>query len=426
MKNLPLFSNNKIDIIPLKYFDFNNGMIFYVKNGKGLLRLKYGSLADQSLCALMFDDIPLLKFHGDEYFCPTCEKLISAGYGLCHSDNKTIEELGAVFNAPFVSITQSFEALKPLLGLLPTGYYTLSDEELYPTDGQGNFFWNVSNTPTRNRATCPIYDPQNSHWSSPLPRYIFPTQSPRLYNESRVEYYRTPHNSRAIAYYFNEGYLCALLDGHHKACAAALNAAPLKALVISGASCLSFPHEANGMKASIIFKNAVLFEEEMLDSFDVTRKQWAMGTGMNDNEVARCLALKNDDFNYVWPPEILQTANNYFDVYSLAYLEWADAWAETWADDPLNKILAQPEPFDSSIIYTIAHALYITKNPHFLEFAFFFGKDESFVDIWPALFKLLANIKNQPVEDFFVDFLVNDERLRPNITKIVDDYFAVG
>ncbi len=34
-------------------------------------------------------------------------------------------------------------------------------------------------------------------------------------------------------------------------------------------------------------------------------------------------------------------------------------------------------------------------------------------------------IRMQEIEDFFVDFLINDEKKRPEITKAVDDYFKV-
>jgi hypothetical protein len=412
------FSQSKIEIIPVK--DFRNGLVFYVKNGKGLLCVKYGSSGDNGLCALTFDGIPLMKFHGDEYLCPTCEKFISAGYGLSMSKNRAIEELGEIFNAPFVNIQKSFNDLKPLFGLLPTGYYTLSDEELFPTDGQGNFFWNVSNNPTLNYATCPVYDRESFERSSVIPKYIFPTQSPKLFNKSRVEYYRAKEDTRAIAYYFNEGYLCALLDGHHKATAAALNAVPLKTLVIGGAGGFSFPYEPSGVKASIYFSNVTLYEDEMIESPDKTRKLWGVGNRMSDEEVARYLAMKNDDFDHVWSPDILKTASNYYDVYSLACVECAG----DLASDRIDEILVDKKTYEESLIRHIAHALYVTKNQKFFEFAFFVCRNENYVHVWHDIFKLLANIKNQQVEDFFIEYLVNDEKLRPDITKIVDDYWA--
>lgn len=39
-----------------------NGIVFYVKNGKGLLSMKYGYLENDALAALNFGNTPLIKF----------------------------------------------------------------------------------------------------------------------------------------------------------------------------------------------------------------------------------------------------------------------------------------------------------------------------------------------------------------------------
>lgn len=129
-----------------------------MQNGKGMLKNKYGSHQHKGLFSLMFGGIPLTKFHDDEHFCPTCEKMISAGYGLDKCEDVTLVNMSDILNTPFENIQKSFENLKPLLGLLPTDYYLLSDEELYPTDGNDLFFWSINNIPKLNTATCPIYD----------------------------------------------------------------------------------------------------------------------------------------------------------------------------------------------------------------------------------------------------------------------------
>ncbi|WP_042338783.1 hypothetical protein [Desulfosporosinus youngiae] len=109
-------------------------MVFYVKNGKGLLSTKYGYLENEALATLVYGDTPLIKFQADEaYFCPTREKLVAAGYGLEMSDQKVISELREVLNHKFISLEKSLENLQLLLRLLPAGYYALVDTELCPT-----------------------------------------------------------------------------------------------------------------------------------------------------------------------------------------------------------------------------------------------------------------------------------------------------
>lgn len=161
---------------------------------------------------------------------------------------------------------------------------------MIPTDGNGKFFWSVGNEPVINKASCPMY--HNGNWSQNRPKYIIPTQPPRLFNKQVAEFYQNNDQYRGIAYYL-DGYLCALLDGHHKAVAAAIERRTLK-------------------------------------------------------------------------------------------------------------------------------------SPRFKEVAFFVGRNEGYVSIWSEVYTLISKIKDEEVEDFFVEFLVNDENLRSDITKIVDDYFRVA
>ena len=181
------FKKSNAEITIVKKIDHHNsdwggkGIIFYVKNGKGLLSMKYGYLDNDAFATLIFGDIPLIKFHGEgSYFCPTCEKLVAAGYGLNMSDQQVISELHDILNKKFVSLEESVENLKPLLGLLQTGYYALVDSELCPTDGNGNFFWKLNNKPDYNKASCPIYG-GDGRWSGSSILY-FATQPPSHYD----------------------------------------------------------------------------------------------------------------------------------------------------------------------------------------------------------------------------------------------------
>ncbi len=264
------------EVIPAKRL--GGRLVFYVKNGKGILRSQYGSYGEKGLFCLTFDGIPLTKFHGDEYMCPTCEKLISAGYGLdkAGEHRHILSEMSEKLNATFESIEKSFEQLKPLLGLLPTGYYLLSDEELFPTDGMKSFFWAIGNKPVFNEATCPVHDSVTFEWSDAIPKYLIPTQTPKHFNMERATHYRDKENTRAIAYYL-DGYLCALLDGHHKATAAALSGRPVKSLVITSAYSLTFPNPGQGIKGSINFGDIRLYEDELLCSFESIRKSFGSG-----------------------------------------------------------------------------------------------------------------------------------------------------
>jgi len=400
-----------------------NGLIFHVKNGKGLLCGKYGAIANRGLYALTFDGIPLIKFHGDEYLCPTCEKLVSAGYGLDAAKNQSVYELSEALNEPFVSLEKSLRDMEPLLGLLSPGYYMLSEKNLFPTNGDGKFFWCLGSTPEPNRAAAPVYDNGRYFGDNMTAKYILPTQSPRLFNPARVNHYLTRDNTRAIAYALPFGYLCALLDGHHKACAAALRGKPVQTLVIEPPSGLAIPQESNGMKGCIFFSDCKLYGDEIQESFEAVKRTFAADVRMTPEEAQRYVAIVNREFDtFSRPAEWLKTAEAYYDVFTYACVEWAgDLSAER-----LSRILDGTEaPDDADVLY-IVHALYGTDEPRFAEFAARIGKREQYRGIWFDVFSLLATIKTDAVENFFIDFLVHDDRLRPYLTRIADDYLAVG
>ena len=62
---------------------FADGALIYVHDGTGVL-YSIGSVESENKTyfTLMFKDMPLFYLQGDEYFCPTCEKIVRSGYQL--------------------------------------------------------------------------------------------------------------------------------------------------------------------------------------------------------------------------------------------------------------------------------------------------------------------------------------------------------
>jgi hypothetical protein len=150
--------------------------------------------------------------------CPTCECLLRYGSA---GDWTGVED---AINQPFKDLRTSFEAIKPLLGLLPKGLYVLKVSEHYPLCTPWTFFWAG----------------KNISWNEMMGitrdyrRFIIPTQSPTRFNPERAEYYRDKPEIYGIT--LNGAYKgwCPtfLLDGHHKAAAAALEGRLLKTIQI--------------------------------------------------------------------------------------------------------------------------------------------------------------------------------------------------
>lgn len=207
---------------------YAKGVLIEVRNGKGALREVYGSTKQASFMTLMFGDKPLFQLQGEEYFCPTCEKMIRSGYGLEQSEEFFQNKLNE--NVDNVSFLEAVEGIKPILGLLKSGYYIIVETRLYPTDGNGHLFCEIPDSHEYLPGTCMYYYGDLS-WGENRPHFTAGTEPYEKLKEDRIEYYEKHPGARALAYYM-DGYMTALIDGHHKAMAAARMHKDFDALVI--------------------------------------------------------------------------------------------------------------------------------------------------------------------------------------------------
>lgn len=69
-------------------------------------------------------------------------------------------------------------------------------------------------------------------------------------------------------------------------------------------------------------------------------------------------------------------------------------------------------------------ALYALEHTSFKELAFYFCSYGGFMGIWHDIFMLLAKIKDEDVENFFIGYLINGEIERAELKKIIDDYLG--
>ncbi len=142
----------------------------------------YGS---RTLMQVLLGDVPLVQINSPA--CPTCESLLTTGYGIDKADCPQLRQIGDAINADFIDLDTSIAILSPLLGLLQSGLYVIADAICYPTDGNGNFFWSVPNQPTINPATAVFLGADDYQYIDGQPVFIYPTQSTKCYSEERVQ-----------------------------------------------------------------------------------------------------------------------------------------------------------------------------------------------------------------------------------------------
>ena len=182
----------------------------------------------------MLNGKPLIQ--GEYPVCPTCSALLARGYGIDNIDCPEIKSIRDRINSEYLGINNAIEVLTPLLELLDDGYFVIADARLYPTDGTYHYFANVPDSLSTITATCcEYYNHEFLTTSGGFPAYLYPTQSNASLDTKRADHYLDlidkDNAPRAIAYY-HSGFVCALLDGHHKAYAAAQKGCMLSALII--------------------------------------------------------------------------------------------------------------------------------------------------------------------------------------------------
>ena len=266
----------------------SSAVLFSVKNGKNTIRNRFSPIDKdyEYYAQLQLNGKPLAQGKYPE--CPTCKAMLATGYGIENIDCPELEAARTCMNSGFVSITDSAEKIKPLLGLLRDGYYVLADTICFPTDGDGNFFYEVSNEMRHYDAACYGYY-LDFHTIQHFPLFLYPTQSSSLINSKRVEYYAEKMRSeeeppRALALHMY-GFMNLLLDGHHKACAAASLGKCVRCLTIIPCDASNYV-EATVIRGvsykicdpqikTLMFAGLKFDAEEEIHYLDVHKEPWA-------------------------------------------------------------------------------------------------------------------------------------------------------
>ena len=171
--------------------------------------------------------------------CETSESWLCTGWGLDSAECPELDALRETLNGGFARLEDAVPALSPLLELLPEGVYVLAESDAYSADGCGQFFWGVSDCLEPNPATALVYlsdDDYDYNYEHIPPKFLYPSQRRSRLDMERVDYYKErfrqdgplPHG---LAVYVTEG-MSVLLDGHHKAAAAALLGRTLPCLTV--------------------------------------------------------------------------------------------------------------------------------------------------------------------------------------------------
>jgi|GEM_PF-6560687 len=207
--------------------------IIYVKNDSPILCVKENihSNDDYIARALTINNTPIVQYKIAQD--KNKLNLIATGDGL-EDQRDELQEIVDKLNLKYMGIEDGVNAILPIISNLKTGIYAIADIPYYPTDGNDQFFWNVSNQMTQSQAMSPFYSRENKILGSG-PRFLYPSHHTSCYNQELVNECMTLINKgvtlRGVAY-FLEGYTSLLLKGHNIATAAAFTGVPINCITI--------------------------------------------------------------------------------------------------------------------------------------------------------------------------------------------------
>lgn len=405
-----------------KYSRWNHdSILFRVNKGNGKLSTKYGrDLSGETHGFLLLDNKPLINSYGDELYCPTCAKVLSIGLGRENVDQALIDTVK--YSQETIELEDTFENMKPLLSILENGYYLLTRMELMPTDGEGNFYWNLSRSKKTYMASSDIY--YKYHVSSGTPKFILPSQSMDCFNKERVDYYidqiRSGKNMTGLAYYY-DGFMCTLLDGHHRAAAAYIENKTIECVTIIKVNGYGF--DTNG-RLDKIYAGGEAYELSMLKKPQRVCKYLmklfkSRSSQLSVKEVERLLVSSRSEMKVECPIDIEAGKKNYPDYLSIAFANLAGNVSKEHIDEVMIKRDEDAE-FELEMILK---KLILDEPIRAFELSKEIIEDDNWKSLWEDAIMYLATIDSVDVEDFFVQFLIDhDYDPKDKCRKIVDTY----
>lgn len=423
-----MFGRTKINImrdVKIPRADWcRSAVLVSVKNGRGALAHVSESTLDYDdfHSRLMLNGTPIMQ--GKYTWCPTCCGLLAAGYGIENADCKELRDIRDKVNSAYTDINAAAEKISPLLGLLCDGLYLVADVTHYPTDGMGRFFYNVPKALTSYDGACDDY------WLSGLlttadtyPAFLFPTQSAEMIDRRWVEHYkailrRDPNSVRGIAYY-EKGCFSALLDGHHKAFAAAELGLPLNCITI--------------LPVSYCYTDPPYYKNRPADGIAFCNIKIPFGGSLKPRDKNQIWGYNSHGKTAKITPFDSPVTGHSFDIscqkyptaHELAALSAVLGDGEKLTAETAEKWLTESEP-ETEAKLTCALSYFLRTDPPAARSLAFkiIRSDGDNLPISEA-YRTLISFRDEETEQLFIDYLVNADRQskKSRLYDIVNSYW---
>lgn len=400
----------------------SEGVLVLVQGGRGTLRWAADRVRPSGAGrVLLLGDTRLVRAQVDEYWCPTCEKLLAMGAGREQVRSSALESLRHVSSETDGSVSSILEKLAPLLRLLREGVYLVSRVRHFPANGQGLPFWALDRAPQRLQASRDWYfsDLGLFRLAPGYPAFLLPTQSLDHCDWARVDEYRRQIQAGTSVgglAYWAEGFLSVLLDGHHRATAALLEGVPLECITVMDVG----PTEIkDGRRSLLLWDERIPFARlprAAVKLIESPRREDASSDPRNtgpDPDIPGAAWTAHPRWS-----ELQGAAAGFPDALAVAALEIVG----DSSDRRVDQLLEEGE-HGVPQLWLLLKALIASRDPRAVGLALRIGRGQ-WPELWETALGFLSTVRSQEVEDFFIDFLVRDEGRYPRLKHFADTYLS--
>ncbi len=387
-----------IDNFTINYLWNRSALLINVENGKKRLRKETLFVKGETAEILMLDNYPLITLHGNNRACNTCHKFIAPGYGLDRIASVELYTIGQKLNNLPESLAAAVADITPVLELMPSGLYLIAEMNLYPTDGNGNFFW-AFNRETYGDNKYKYYT-KKENINSLNPSYLVPLKSPIAYDAAKVEHYKENPNLPALAYFLN-GSLCALLDGHNKAAAAALQKRELKAIVIIPPVYFEIEDGRDSYFANRVkFANHSFPSGELLSTASMQLLSGKV-MGTTQKKLEKIIGLADECFDiFEWDDELIETGKYFLEASQVISLKIADDISAK----NINEIIERKKTCEKEEMMRKLEALFLNDQSLFKKLTFYALSEKKYSPLGEQIFQILATVKELDITTSLTDF----------------------
>lgn len=329
-------------------------------------------------------------------------------------------------------------AMQPVLDYIKNGLYVVYENEMFPTDGNGNFFWSSYMVSHEFGGSSTFSSVCRLDYSVP-PAFLVPTESVATFTEKNLSpaIEKVKKDEEAVGLCFHlSGMFCALLSNHHEVAAALMLGKKVRCLVIEPVRRIlasnEFEHDTTGELENEKFLYTCCAKiplskvgQPLLETFFITRAcEVGKYTDVIIYSSEKPSHLKGKK---ALPKEIVDKCDKLPDCEMLqsaamiSYLSDEEINALLQGETMLNDHYIINQNYYTSITIALSYLQY--KNfSKFLDFAIAILKNEELTAVHQYVATRLQPIMNEKISNLFKEILDNETPVYAPVRTLAEKY----